>query len=235
MAGGRKISVGAGCDHPSVFYAYGMRILTTAFLVCVVFSMAGGMARAGDRPGFEIIALGGIGFGGSLELHRGDADIDTGPAYNGMLGIRIRPDQGRGKLVILSYQLQTTKVDIDLDGMPNQRFDLNIGTLQLGGEVDGLVAPHVRPFLGMTVGTTYFSLDEPGSEMEWFFSGTIYAGVKFPFGDHFGLRTQIRMLGTLMGGESRIFCSSATRCLITVDNVSGTVQGDFTAGLYVAF
>jgi hypothetical protein len=212
-----------------------MRNLTTAFRVCVVFSMVAGTARAGDRPGFEIIALGGIGFGGSLELDHGDADIDAGPAYNGMLGIRFRPDEGKGKLVILSYQLQTTKVDLDIDGPGRGKHDLNIGTLQLGGEVDGLVAPHVRPFLGMTVGTTYFSLDEPGSEMEWFFSGTIYAGVKFPFGDHFGLRTQIRMLGTLMGGESRIFCPAATRCLITVDKVSGTVQGDFTAGLYVAF
>jgi hypothetical protein len=215
-----------------------MRNLTTAFLVCVVFSIATGMAQAGDpsRPGFEVIALAGIGFGGSLELDNGDADFDSGPDYNGMLGIRVRPDEG--KLVILSYQLQTTKVDLDLDGSMSGlsgKYDLNIGTIQVGGEVDGLVAPHVRPFLGMTVGTTYFSLDEPGSHTEWFFSGTVYAGVKFPFGDHFGLRTQVRMLGTIMGGESTIFCQSVTRCLISVDKVSGTVQGDVTAGLYVAF
>jgi hypothetical protein len=150
-----------------------------------------------------------------------------------MLGIRLRPDEG--KLIILSYQLQTTKIDVDLDDEPSQKHDLNIGTLQLGGEVDGLVAPHVRPFLGMTVGTTYFSADEKGGKTEWFFSGTVYAGAKFPFGDHFGLRAQIRMLGTLMGGKSRVFCSTATRCLITVDEVAGTIQGDLTAGLYVAF
>ena len=58
--------------------------------------------------------------------------------------------------------------------------------------------------------------------------------MKFPINDHFGFRAQGRMMGTVIASDSNLWCSSG-RCAITISEVTGPIQGDLMAGIYVAF
>jgi len=51
------------------------------------------------------------------------------------------------------------------------------------------------------------------------------------------LRAQVRLLGTVISGDTRFLCISngGARCAISVRDVEGFVQGDLMAGFYLAF
>jgi len=122
--------------------------------------------------------------------------------------------------------------------MSTEKFDpldLKVGYLQIGGELGGSISS-VNLFFGITVGATHFTPDDGNTE--WFFSGTAYMGAKIPITKHLALRTQLRVLGTLIDSDSRWFCVSGGGgggCVIAAGNFTGTVQGDVSVGLVLAF
>lgn len=192
-------------------------------------------------PSFEISALGGIGFGGKLgvETPSGtefDLNFQAAPLVHGIIGFRPYSDEGR--VLILSYSYQWSEVRVSPEsGGASTTGDLGIGYLHAGGEIDGRVNDFVHPFFGLTIGATHYT-QTAASSTSWFFSGGAHAGVKVPFGEHFGLRFQGRYIGTLISSNTQLFCTSAGgggSCLLSLDDVVGAHQGEFSGGLYVSF
>jgi hypothetical protein len=204
--------------------------LTLALFVGMWLSAAGssGSAIADDKL-FEVTPMVGYQFGGNVDLENGEATIDSNPAVGLMMGLRM----SKNSLAILSYQIQLTDVELSLKGQPKRKSDLNVGYLQIGGELDGRLTERIRYFFGGTVGTTHFSPKDGNSE--WYFSGTIFSGAKYRISEMFGIRAQIRMLGTVLNGDSSWLCTSQGGCLIQVKDVTGTIQGDVGVGVYVRF
>jgi hypothetical protein len=199
--------------------------------------IASGTARAESPidPSFEISLLAGGAFGGTLGVEDGDISMEIGWAANAIAAIRLRSDEGR--LLTLSYMRQRTPFTVALDGQPEQKVDVDVGFIHVGGEIDGEVGKRFKPFFGLSIGATHFSPLSSSASTEWFFSAGFYGGTKIAFGEHFGLRLQGRMLGTVIGGEKSVICVSGSggACLISASGTSGLMQGDFMAGVYVAF
>jgi hypothetical protein len=182
-------------------------------------------------PTIELSGLGGAAFGGTIKLEdRGKIELGTGWAVEGIFGIRLRSDEG--KLIVVSYSHSRSTAKFHIDG-DSASADLDIGYLQVGGEIDSRMAPYFTPFFGLTVGATLFS-PTWNANSEWFFSAGLYGGVKVPINDHVGLRFQGGMLGTLISGNSEIFLGP-NGIFITIDEVSGPIGGYVQAGLYYAF
>jgi hypothetical protein len=182
----------------------------------------------------QITGLGGVQWGGALHAAEGRVEIDSAPTYTVQAAVRTQEDG----FVVLSYTRQSTVARIRFDdGRPGSRFDLDVGYLQLGGELDVKRYRHLVPFIGLTLGATHLTPREPGAWTEWFFSGTATAGARIPITKNFGLRTQLRLLATLISGDTSVYCvsSGGAACALSIDDAAGFVQGDLTAGLYVAF
>ena len=189
-------------------------------------------------PSWEITALGGVGFGGKIETATpvpGELRFEASPLVHGIIGMRPYSDEGR--LLILSYSYQFSDVEFRPEGGgPSQVGDLGIGYLHAGGEIDGRVTDWIHPFFGMTIGATHYTSSE-AKTTSWFFSGGLHGGIKVPFGDHFGLRLQGRYIGTLLNANKQLFCSSSNgaSCVLTLDDVTGAHQGEFSGGVFFAF
>lgn len=214
----------------------GLAALATALLA----APAAYAERAMD-PSFEITALGGVGFGGKIDAEDVggapfQAQIQAGPLFDAMIGFRPYSDEGR--LIIVSYQRQFTQVRVKPESGGSVDLDLDIGYLHAGGEIDGRATKWIHPFFGLTIGATHYSSKQPGAKTtSWFFSGGAHGGIKVPFGDHFGLRFQGRYLGTVLNADKQLFCqtSNGASCVLTLDDVSGVHQGEFSGGIFVSF
>lgn len=199
--------------------------------------IASGSARA-ERPidpTFEFSLLAGGAFGGSVGVEGGDVSLNGGWAANAIAALRLRSDEGR--LLTLSYMRQRTPFTVALDGQPERDVDIDVGFIHVGGEIDGKVGKRLKPFLGLSVGATHFTPMQSSASSEWFFSAGFYGGTKIAFGEHFGLRLQGRMLGTVIGGDKSVICVSGSggACLISRSGTTGLMQGDMMAGVYFVF
>jgi hypothetical protein len=212
-------------------------------LVSALLVPRGALAERGLDPAYELSILGGYGFGGGLELEdaasgvRSKLDFDAGPMVGAMLAVRLRKDEGQ--LITVSYMREFTSASFKssrplIAGL-NPTTDVDIGYIQAGGEVDGKLG-RFRPFLGMTIGATHISPRASGLDTSWFFSGGLTVGAKFPIGDHFGLRAHGGFMGTLINKQGAVLCSSSRGgCAISVDSITGLLQGNFMGGVYFAF
>ena len=213
--------------------------VTTAILSIGAFLLATGSADAeveqrDEKPAFEITGLAGVQFGGEITGVGGRLNFDSAASYGGQVGARVQKDG----LAIVSYQRQRSPVTVSFsDGSPPGKLDVDIGYLQVGGELELPVNPHLIPIIGLTIGATHLTPRGTGTPTEWFFSGTAFAGAKIPITKHIGLRTQIRFLGTLINSDTSFICISngGAVCKISVRDVEGLIQGDVTAGIYIAF
>lgn len=185
-------------------------------------------------PGMvQITGLYGVGFGGSLDLDSGTIDLDTGRTFTVQGGLRVQDDG----FAFLSYSRQSTVARFDSDGGPDSSFDLEVGYLLIGGELDLAMSRHFVPFIGLGIGTTYFKVPSSGERPDWYFSGMAVGGLKIPIVKNVGLRTQVRFLGTVINGDASWFCgvNGGATCAISLGDSSGIIQGDVTGGVYVAF
>lgn len=187
------------------------------------------------EPGtLQLSGWAGYQFGGQIDADIGEIDIDSAPAYGGQAGLRLQDDG----FAFISFTQQSTTARIRFaNGSPDTSFDLDVGYLQFGGELDLHMYRHLVPFIGLSIGSTYLKPNEPGASTEWFFSGSALAGAKIPLTKHIGIRTQMRFLGTVIGSDSDFYCvsSGGAACAIRVEDTTGFIQGDITGGLYVSF
>jgi hypothetical protein len=182
----------------------------------------------------EVTVLGGVQFGGSSNFIGGEASFAAGPEFAALLGVRVNK-QG---LITLGYQRQWTEVDFRILQLSNPiwgKRDMTVGTIHFGGELELPVNDRVIPFIGVSLGATHYSAEFPNST-SWYFSGAFTGGLKLKLTKHIGLRSQMRLLGTVINNDSTVFCvsSGGLTCAIAAD-LDGVVQGDFLAGVYVTF
>jgi hypothetical protein len=185
---------------------------------------------------FEITPMVGVTVGGSIDLIGGKIEFDAGPSYGGMLGYRVRDDA----LVILSYHRESTTAHFNVFNpssplYPSRSVDMDIGHLQIGGELDFSRRSRFSPLFGLTIGASHYSPDLANAERQWFFTAIAYGGATFRITKHVGLRAQARVIGTVISANTRWICGSPIGCSFSMNGVDGVVQGDFSAGVYVAF
>lgn len=191
----------------------------------------------------EITLLGGIQYGGAiddlvlergLQLGGGSGSFEWGPALMAIAGYRVGPDG----LVTLSYSRQRTQFDAQTffgGSYERSQISVDVGYVQFGGELEIPMNERVVPFIGLSLGASHFTPRRGGST-NWFFAGAFTGGFKFRITDWIGVRTQMRLLATAIGSDSQVFCvsSGGIACVIAAD-LTGFIQGDLVAGLYVAF
>jgi hypothetical protein len=212
------------------------RRLLTLFTALAFASVPFDLALAEQRGTFEITAMVGGTVGGSVDLIGGKIDFDAGPSYGGMLGYRVTDDS----LVILSYHRQSTTANISVfdpgDPLyPSQSVDMDIGHIQIGGELDFAHKARLSPLLGLTIGASHYSPELADAQTHWFFTAILYGGATFRITKHVGLRAQARAIGTVISANTRWVCGSLSGCAFSMSGADGVVQGDFSAGVYVAF
>ncbi len=187
-------------------------------------------------PGMvQITGLYGIQFGGSLGLEEGDLEIDSAQAWTVQAGLRVQDDG----FAFVSYSRQATTAHFDsATGTPaSGSFDVDIGILQLGGELDLPMQKHLVPFIGLGIGATHFTPIDTSGGTDWFFSFSAIGGLKIPIVKHVGLKGQIRYLGTVVNSDASWFCASSggLTCGVSLNDTTILSQGDVTGGLYVSF
>lgn len=188
-----------------------------------------------DPGTVQLTALGGIQFGGSLDLEGAKLELDSAPTWTAQLGWRAQEDG----FVYASYTQQRTRATTSFsNGDPDETFDVTVGYLLFGGELDLRVRKHLVPFIGLGLGATHFTPRDASGGTDWFFAYTAIGGLKIPIVKHVGLRTQVRLLGTVVNSDASWFCASvggSGTCAVRLDDTTNVIQGDVTAGLYVSF
>jgi Outer membrane protein beta-barrel domain len=201
----------------------------------VVLLLAG--TTSAKEPRVEVAGYAGYTIGGSAEgqyncdVRRGE--IQEAPSYGAMVDVAVRP----GAFVELSYSQQDTDLVVQSGAYGRQDFSLQVHYLQLGGLLEFRVpkADWFRPIFGLTAGATVFDAnDGTNSQTEWRFSAVLEGGAKFRIIDQLGVRLRARMLTTFLPEQSALFCGTGTGCALAYQGTA-VIQGDFGAGIYVAF
>ncbi len=217
-----------------------LRLSIALVLLAQLVALPALAEERGPQHLWEITPIVGIGWGGKIDFEddagggSGEIDFDSGPVIGGVIGARVS-EEGMG---FISYQFQRTSADVRWDGgsNPNQAVDVNVGMIQIGGELELPMNPHFVPFFGLGIGATHIGLRDNDASPEWFFSGTVSGGAKFPITKHFGLRLHMSMLATVIQNDSAVLCvsSGGLTCAVSAD-LEAMIQGDFMAGVYLAF
>jgi hypothetical protein len=205
-----------------------------AALMCLL-SACPALAEGLEPQRFEISAMAGWQWGGSVDMAAGNGSLDSGPGFDGIIAYRVQEDG----LMALTYSVQRTDFTanfLDVNGkLVRRTVPVNVGYAHFMGELELPRSERFVPFIGLSVGATHFTPRGQG-ETGWFFSAAFIGGIKYRITDHLGLRTQMRMLATVINGDSRIFCASSggLTCAFST-SLEGMLQGDIVGGLYVAF
>ena len=202
------------------------------WLVLVLFVAAGIVASPGPAHAqrVEVTPFGGYRVGSSIaEVTYGTVvDDDGGPSLG----------------VIVDVVFDGLSDGLKVEGVfSRERADLRVRTglfdppASVRAEVDQLLVGgirdlsdgRVRPFLAGLLGLTRYAI--PG-DAEVRFSVGVGTGLKFYPTRHLGLRLDARGYMTVVNLSGSGVCSGG--CIIRF-NVSPAFQGDFTAGVFVAF
>jgi hypothetical protein len=183
-------------------------------------------ARAAN---FEVTPMAGLRTGGEF------VDKNSGQRYefddDGSIGLTLGWDLDGQSFV--EFGLMTTStlmspIEIDTSLIS---YEIDVTDLQIGGHYAWDSGP-VKPFILGSLGLTIFDPTFPDTDEEMEFSFAVGGGAKGYFAKHFGIRGDLRLLGSSFGGSSEIFCAG-DECL----RPKGTVIFQFEGriGLIVRF
>ncbi|RCU45192.1 MULTISPECIES: outer membrane beta-barrel protein [Corallincola] len=135
----------------------------------------------------------------------------------------------------LQYELYLAQTNTDLELFDNNgtrtTSDMDINYYHFGGTYEFVVRDTgLRPYIGATLGATYFDPEEYSSETN--FSMGFAGGLKWFANDYVGLRLDGRAIATAMDSDKQVFCNGG--CLVKVDSEIWW-QYQVTAGLLVKF
>lgn len=182
------------------------------------------------RENVEIIPFAGFRTGGGLSGDVGGVSRDFGiggsASYGGVIDFNLH--QGNFKIEGL-YSRQTTEIDsaglLVPNGLHLHVEHMQAGLLQETGSERG------RFYISVLLGATRF--DPEGFDAATKFSASIGGGLKLFPSPHLGLRLDARAYLTFVNGDVGGVCANGT--CIFVYSGSHLWQGDFTAGLVLAF
>lgn len=163
---------------------------------------------------------------GSLDGTVQDFGVESGASYGGTVDFNLH--QGNFKLELL-YSRQSTTVEGAIPLVPGG-LDLNVEYL-MGGLLQEVGSAKSRFFVSVLAGGT--RLAPRFFDAETKFSLSLGAGLKFFPSRHVGLRFDARAYMTFIQSDGGAFCANGT-CIFSYSG-SHLWQGDFTAGLILAF
>lgn len=183
------------------------------------------------RPG--LVDRGQVGlqlgylFGYDVDTVAGEVGFDGGLSYGLEGTIRVPSNT----LLVLNYTWLPTELDLERAGGRTEDLgDLNLHFFQAGAQWEFLHGK-VRPFAGLTLGTTLFSAER--FDDEWKISTTLGGGVKYLPSSRFGVRGQVRLLNSFATTSSTIFCSFSG-CDYGLTG-GGILHAEFSAGAFWVF
>lgn len=199
-----------------------------SWLMIVVFAHP---AWAAPQIGVEVTPLGGYGFGGAFEEKSTDNRLTF--HESGLYGLVVDWDIDDETQYEFFFSRQETKLTSSKSNTPaDSLFDLDVSYLHIGGTV-GFGDRRIDRFILGTVGLTHFNPQLPGYGSKTRVSMSLGGGIKFFLTENFGVRFELRGIGTLIEGDLWFASDSSG----TVIGVRGDVivQGQANAGLILRF
>ena len=200
--------------------------MTTARTLAVAMTMALPLGLAAQ--GLEITPFGGYQVGGKLQIQEGDLRISDNPNLGVILNV---PLQSGAQLELLfAHQETNMKLTRRATGLQETLFDMAVEYIQAGGLYEADRNGRLKAFGMGTVGVTHYNPKERGRASEWRLSAGFGIGGKSFVSERVAIRTEARLMFTLINAAGSIFCSSGSGCLTNVQG-TGVVQLLLTAGL----
>jgi hypothetical protein len=196
--------------------------LYTTVLITMLFPL-----QLSAQRGAELTAFGGYQVGGKLEVQEGDLRISDNPNFGVILNV---PVQSGGQAELLwAHQETNLQLTDRTTGVQTELFPMSVDYFQLGGLLEADRSGRMRAYGMGTLGATLFSPQGTDRSSEWRFSGGFGVGAKSFLNERVGIRTEARLMFTLINGAGSIWCGGGG-CLT---NVSGTAIAQLllTAGL----
>ncbi len=178
--------------------------------------------------GLEITPFGGYQVGGKLQIQEGDLRISDNPTLGVILNVPLRP--GAQLELLFSHQETNMKLTRRSTGLQETLFDMAVEYFQVGGLYEAERDGRVKVFGMGSLGVTHYNPKESGRSSEWRFSGGFGVGAKTFMSERVAIRTEARLMFTLINASGSIFCSSGSGCLTNVQG-TGVAQLLLTAGL----
>ncbi len=195
--------------------------------VAMTMALPSGLAA----QGLEITPFGGYQVGGKLQIQEGDIRISDNPSLGVILNV---PLQSGGQLELLfAHQETNLKLTERATGVQATLFDMAVEYFQLGGLYEAERDGRVKVFGMGTLGVTHYNPKESDRSSEWRFSGGFGVGAKAFMSGRVAIRTEARLMFTLINASGGIFCGGGG-CLTTVAG-TGVAQLLLTAGLTFKF
>jgi opacity protein-like surface antigen len=208
-------------------------IITVSTLI-ILFFTGTGLTFAQDHK-VELTPFGGYMLGGSVKFYEGKFKIQDAGCYGGMLAVQVRS----GSFVEFSYTGMTTQGDWKpysdyIFSVPEGTVDMAVNHFQIGS-VNELPLDNeaIRPYGTVSLGTTWFNIQDDDADDEWLFSVAAGLGLKYFFNDKVGIRLQARMLIPLVYNGGGFYLGTGGSGMY-VSSTAPIIQGDFTGGLIIA-
>ncbi len=196
---------------------------TRTLVMTVMIALPSGLAA----QGLEITPFGGYQVGGKLQIQVGDLRVSDNPNLGVILNV---PLQSGAQLELLfAHQETNLKLTDRVTGVQATLFDMAVEYFQVGGLYEAKRDGRVKAFGLGSLGVTHYNPQESGRSSEWRFSGGFGAGAKSFVSERVAIRTEARLMFTLINASGGIFCGGGG-CLTNVQG-TGVVQLLLTAGL----
>ncbi len=196
---------------------------TRTLVMTVMIALPSGLAA----QGLEITPFGGYQVGGKLQIQAGDLRVSDNPNLGVILNV---PLQSGAQLELLfAHQETYLKLTDRVTGGQATLFDMAVEYFQVGGLYEAKRDGRVKAFGLGSLGVTHYNPQESGRSSEWRFSGGFGAGAKSFVSERVAIRTEARLMFTLINASGGIFCGGGG-CLTNVQG-TGVVQLLLTAGL----
>ena len=191
--------------------------------VAMTMALPSGLAA----QGLEITPFGGYQVGGKLQIQEGDIRISDNPNLGVILNV---PLQSGAQLELLfAHQETNMTLTRRATGLRETLFDMAVEYFQVGGLYEADRNGRLKAFGLGSLGVTHYNPKESGRSSEWRFSGGFGIGAKSFFSERVAIRTEARLMFTLINASGGIFCGGGG-CLTNVQG-TGVAQLLLTAGL----
>ncbi len=196
-------------------------------VMTVMIGLPSGLAA----QSLEITPFGGYQVGGKLQIQEGDLRISDNPNLGVILNV---PLQSGAQLELLfAHQETNMKLTRRATGLQETLFDMAVEYIQAGALYEADRNGRLRAFGTGTVGVTHYNPKERGRASEWRLSAGFGIGGKSFVSERVAIRTEARLMFTLINGAGSIFCGGGG-CLGGVQG-TGVAQLLLTAGLTFKF
>jgi len=203
--------------------------------ILVVQSCVSAAQAAEQLHNFQLTPFAGYRFGGEFEEEDSDETFELDDASS--FGLIINFPYTSYTEWEIYYSQQSTSVDAAGFQNTDDRFDLDVDYLQIGGTYLFEQTGPALPYFVATIGATNIDPDLAGTSSDNFLSFGVGGGWKFFPDSRVGFRLDGRFLGTFIDSDSKVFCQSnelGGNCAIAVKG-DLMYQFEIQSGIVIRF